>query len=240
MGRFYTGKPINHRAAINLMRTASKMGNDLKIVDMEGGVFLFNFKIESQLQWVQDSGLWGFDDHLLVLWRWEKGMVAHPITFTHAPFWIQGELDVVIVVDTKALESDQARFLRIRVELPLNRPLHRGGPVVSPEGERSIVAFRYERLVGWCFVCGHIGHDVKHCGLPAQDPARSEKPYGKWLKAGSRHQFSTDEGRHPSPLKQQTTTANVGTNTPTASVRDPSLTLALTPTHGKNLDSNTK
>lgn len=60
----------------------------------------------------------------------------------------------VIEVDCKAIKTDQARFLRVRVEVPLDKPLRRGGPVVSPEGDEARVVFRYECLVGWCFACG--------------------------------------------------------------------------------------
>ena len=33
----------------------------------------------------------------------------------------------VVEVDCKALVSDQARFLQIRVEIPLEKPIRRGG-----------------------------------------------------------------------------------------------------------------
>lgn len=39
-----------------------------------------------------------------------------------------GEL---VEVDYKAFSSDQSRFLWIRVEVPLDKPLRRGGPVIS-------------------------------------------------------------------------------------------------------------
>ena len=66
------------------------------------------------------------------------------ISFTHCPMWVQVwglpfdlffkevgqdidlELGRVIEVDCKGLNSDQARFLRIQVEIPLERPLRRG------------------------------------------------------------------------------------------------------------------
>ena len=51
-------------------------------------------------------------------------------------------------MDCKAIKVDQARFLRIRVEVPLDRLLQWGGPIVSLEGDEAKVAFRYERLVG--------------------------------------------------------------------------------------------
>lgn len=41
----------------------------------------------------------------------------------------------VVEVDRKALASNQASFLRIRVEILLEKPLRRGGQVVNPEGD---------------------------------------------------------------------------------------------------------
>lgn len=60
---------------------------------------------------------------------------------------IGGKLGTMID-DTKALESDQVRFLWVRVKLPLDKPLYRGGPVVNLKGKQLMVAFKYEHLVG--------------------------------------------------------------------------------------------
>nr|POE91748.1 hypothetical protein CFP56_48487 [Quercus suber]POE92957.1 hypothetical protein CFP56_75306 [Quercus suber] len=46
----------------------------------------------------------------------------------------------------------------------------------------SRVAFKYERLVGWCFNCGWIGHDHKDCSSPVE-VKEGGQPYGEWLKA---------------------------------------------------------
>ncbi|KAL0005137.1 hypothetical protein SO802_012698 [Lithocarpus litseifolius] len=57
-------------------------------------------------------------------------------------------------VDVKAIASEQAHFLRMRVDIPLNKPLRRGALVVSPEGDKSWVEFKYERIVGYAT---HVG-----------------------------------------------------------------------------------
>ena len=95
-------------------------------------------------------------------------------------------------MDCKAIKANQARFLRIRVEVPLDRLLQRGGPIVSLEGDKAKVAFRYERLVGWCFACGKMGHELKDC-KSANEVDKNEKPYGEWLKA--RTQLKPDAQR---------------------------------------------
>ena len=68
-------------------------------------------------------------------------MTTHAVEFTHATFWVQvwglpfdlmtedvardigSELGSVTKVDNKPFDSDQARFLRIREDLPLDQPL---------------------------------------------------------------------------------------------------------------------
>ncbi|KAL0001410.1 hypothetical protein SO802_015191 [Lithocarpus litseifolius] len=51
-----------------------------------------------------------------------------------------------MAADSRSWSSDQAKFVRIRVNIPLDKPLRRCGVVASPEGEKFQVYFRYERL----------------------------------------------------------------------------------------------
>ena len=89
LGRFLTTRPYNLRAAKATLRTAWQLGNDVRIIDVGEGVLQFKFKLESQLQWVQNNGPWSFENHLLVLRRWERGMTARSITFPVLPIWVQ-------------------------------------------------------------------------------------------------------------------------------------------------------
>ncbi|KAL0005149.1 hypothetical protein SO802_012710 [Lithocarpus litseifolius] len=45
--------------------------------------------MKSQLLWVLNNDPWCFDDNLLVLQRWEKGMTATSVTFSLLPTWVQ-------------------------------------------------------------------------------------------------------------------------------------------------------
>ena len=89
MGRFLSEKPLNLRAAKNTLGSVWKFGSDLKIVEVGDCLLQFKFSLDSQLKWVLDNGPWCFDDHLLVLRRWEKGMTAIIVTFPKIQLWVQ-------------------------------------------------------------------------------------------------------------------------------------------------------
>lgn len=81
------------------------------------------------------------------------------------------------------IASNQARFLQILVEIQLDKPIRKGSKVQGLEGDTVWIAFKYERLIGLCFSCGRLGHEVKHCGEP-KDADGNGNRYGYWLKGG--------------------------------------------------------
>lgn len=42
-----------------------------------------------------------------------------------------------IEVDKQSWQDNQARFMRIKVDLPIDKPLRRGGHIANAEGKRS-------------------------------------------------------------------------------------------------------
>ena len=87
-----------------------------------------------------------------------------------------------IEIDKRSWQSEQAKFMRVRVDLPIDKALRRGGNMVNGEGGKFWVTFKYERLPTFCFWCGKLGHDERHCSesLGSQN---TDRQYGDWLRA---------------------------------------------------------
>ena len=134
-GRLLTDRHQNLRALKSTLKLAWKMGSDLQIVEVGNNVLQFKSNSEYQMQWVEWNGPWNFENNLLLLCKWRKGLSASNIVFTHSPFWVQiwdlpfehmsmevgreldNSLGKFIESDRKTGHSDQAKFMRIRVDL---------------------------------------------------------------------------------------------------------------------------
>lgn len=72
------------------------------------------------------------------------------------------------------------------MDLLVDKPLRRGASVISPEGDKSWVAFKYERIVDLYYSCGR-GHELKTCPHRGSNSNMSKDgnlPYDDWLRAG--------------------------------------------------------
>ncbi|KAL5839139.1 hypothetical protein ACOSQ4_011747 [Xanthoceras sorbifolium] len=78
------------------------------------------------------------------------------------------------------------KFLRIRVNIDISKPLKRGIRVSLNESEESIMLLiRYERLLEYCFGCGMVGHHVHDCPSVSTDADFVQTDIGPWLRASS-------------------------------------------------------
>ena len=76
---------------------------------------------------------------------------------------IGGKIGRFIEVEKRSWQTDQANFMRIRVDLQIDKSRRRGGYSTSLDGKRFWVTFKYESLPTVYFICGRLRHDDKHC-----------------------------------------------------------------------------
>lgn len=97
--------------------------------------------------------------------------------------------------------DDVMDFIRIRVKIDVTQPIKQGTYLRLRGGSRKWVAFTYERMPMFCYLCGMVGHMEKWCTTRYSeefvDPG-SNFPYGEWLKAAAVGDIS---GGAPLPLQ---------------------------------------
>lgn len=64
-----------------------------------------------------------------------------------------------------AVDEDGGSFFCVRVVVDINLPACRGRVITLPNGSKSWVKFKYERLPSICYWSGHLDHDDKDCDL---------------------------------------------------------------------------
>ena len=99
---------------------------------------------------------------------------------------VGGRLGEVVEVEKRKEQDDSSYFMRVKVALPVSKPLRRGGFLAGSDGKRLWVTFKYERLPMFCHYCSLLGHDLRHCECHfklSKSGVEVEYQYGEWLKA---------------------------------------------------------
>ena len=89
IGKFLTCKAFNKMAAKNTIRRAWGLENKLHILEVGPNLFQFKFNNEFDLSRILRGGPWTFDNQLLMLKRWQKGMTAANIKWDTTSIWVQ-------------------------------------------------------------------------------------------------------------------------------------------------------
>ena len=154
IGKFLTCKPFNKRVAKNTIRRAWGIDKELQIVDVGSNLFQFKFQTEFDLERILKGGPLTFDNQLLMLKRLQKGMSASNVKLDHTSLWVQiwgapfdmsspkvaalvgSKLGILEEVEKRSRQDDQNYFMRVRVGLPISKPLRKGAYLAGSEGER--------------------------------------------------------------------------------------------------------
>ena len=88
-----------------------------------------------------------------------------------------------LVADDTNFTGTRKPFLRIRVEMDVERPLKHRMKIKSPDSDWFWIEFRYEKFPTFCFICGCLGHLDRKCVKVYDFPdGITPKPYGAWMR----------------------------------------------------------
>ncbi|KAL2900215.1 hypothetical protein RDABS01_025297 [Bienertia sinuspersici] len=162
-----------------------------------------SFNIEAmknvlRASWKPIKGMAAFDNHLLLLREISRHEQPKDLSFDSVEFWVR-VYNVPFAKRSKNLASTignkmgsfleyndsnisgWSKFMWIRVRMNVLKPLPRG-VTMRIGGEKIWVDFRFERLPGFCLICGRLGHIARECEDFDEDISENELPYVSWLR----------------------------------------------------------
>ena len=200
--KLLTSRTFNGDAFKNSVGMMWKSHGMISVTAIDDNLFMATFPSDAAVRHVFSSSPWTFDKKLILMARFIGDLQPSAVKFTHAAFWIRlvnlpiksmtremGEdigqrVGRLITID--APEDDGVawgRYLRIRVEVEITKPLMRGCIIHVEETAPVWIDFRYEHLPIFCYKCGILGHSGSECFTGARTSVFDRDQYGAWLRA---------------------------------------------------------
>ncbi|XP_019191688.1 PREDICTED: uncharacterized protein LOC109186211 [Ipomoea nil] len=152
---------------------------------------------------VMEEGPWSFENCTLLCKEVKDGQLPEDMVLDTVDLWVHvynlpvgyntvpvleqpgNFLGKFLKIDERQMKGPLKAFYRIRVCMPVDKPLKRRMKLIHRDKSWGWVNFKYERLHTFCFFCGLLGHSEKFC-LKARNSTMTPEqyPYGVWMRAG--------------------------------------------------------
>nr|XP_023921810.1 uncharacterized protein LOC112033269 [Quercus suber] len=201
--KFLTKRALNVEAIAKTFTRIWRMKNGFQVTKESNHVVLFTFDNQNDMEQVLNIEPWSFDNHLMVLHRYDKEVDVLDIDFNMVTFWIQvHNLPVrfrtravakkiygaagLVDKNTKEREIIGDGFIRVWVKVGISKPLCGGQVLYLENGKELWVTFKYEQLPNLCDWCGSLIHDNRDCELWIESGGTllsEAQQYGSWIRA---------------------------------------------------------
>ncbi|CAM0943579.1 unnamed protein product [Alopecurus aequalis] len=162
-------------------------------------LFVAEFATKADKTRVQDGPPWVVGKHAVLLREFDVDLRPRDMIFNGMKIWarildlpfgymhkrhgatIAGSLGMegsVPVVDCDAVGKCWGSYMRVRVEVDVDKPLMRGVTVFSQRRNTSEwFDVQYEHLPHYCYSCGIVGHSSTECKTPGERDDEGRLPY---------------------------------------------------------------
>lgn len=206
VGRLLMEQTVNFSALKTRLTNIWKPKRGISIKEVGCSRFLFQFFHPLDLKRILDGSPWSFGNWPLIVHHLKKGEYPLRVPLNSILFWIH-VYDLPLGYTTESvgkqlgnfigrfLEYDKTNktvvwrpYMRLRVEIDVSQPLKRCKKIHKANGEFFVVAFKYEKLNSFCFICGRLGHTEKFYEdlFNAAEGVEIKREWGVWLKAPER------------------------------------------------------
>lgn len=152
IGKFLTCRSFNKKAALSTLKRAWGLEDGVQIVEVGSNLFQFKFNTDFEMNCVLNGGPWSFDNQVLMLHQWQVGMTAGNVKFDSISLWVQiwgapfdlvsptiaeavgSRLGTVVKVKKKQRFESLSYFMRVKVALPITKPIRRGAFLAGSDG----------------------------------------------------------------------------------------------------------
>lgn len=204
VGKLLMARVVSGEILRTTLLRAWRLTESANFTTLNDNLFLIEFDLIDDLEHVLEGGPWLFDNFLVALQTFDGSIPPDKIEFSKTALWVQihglplvcmnkdvchkigNSLGTVRGIDVGEDGIGWGRYIRVRVEIDLGRPLARGR-LLNLMGSEYWVSFRYEKLPKFCFSCGIINHGERGCPVNSIKRLHGEvdQQYGTWLRAQS-------------------------------------------------------
>ncbi|TXG64850.1 hypothetical protein EZV62_011844 [Acer yangbiense] len=207
VGKVLTSRLVKKEVFIDVMSKIWRVSGGVDIEPIKGNIFAFYFTNDEDRMRVLRGGPWSFDRAIIIFDEPTGTRDISNLRFNYVDFWVQihnlpllcmneeigitlGSLIGEVRDYDSGITSDASgRYIRVRVTIPVDKPLQRSLRVDLLGDEKiSTMLLRYERLLDYCFKCGRLGHLLDECveKVNVRDlSSDASRKLGVWLRAVS-------------------------------------------------------
>ena len=212
VGKLFSEKPGNAEGIINTVGNIWCPRRGIRCKDLGDNIFLFTFLQPAGKRRAIEEGPWEFGGDLLIVPDFDESSLLEELEFVFTPMWIRvlrlpfglmttetgeeigNKVGKTIEVDIDEGGSAIGKFLRIKIQFDIRKPLMRGVIMeVGPNGKKQWCPLEYEFLPNFCYICGLLGHVDRECSRGSWK--EKKKPFGPELSVWPSRRRGLEDSR---------------------------------------------